>query len=852
MSHSSHSLKVLLAALLVGSASGLTKEPATNVAPTITWNDFDGDGFRDALILKAGQPARLLKGRKDGQLDDISVVSGLAVFGDAHSAIWTDVDGDGRTDLFLINRRSGGHLLRQVQSGVFKDVTKARGLQLGDGLVSASFLDYDEDGRMDLQTVDASANRLYRNQGDGFVEIDLSPLVFGATASSGATSASANGVTTAPIAFLPPVAGALVDQSNPTGSAIQASTVATPGMLYPLGSDFFVDATTGFVGMGNMSPISQLDVAGTIRSRSGGIMFPDGTLQDTATLMGPTGATGAQGPIGPDGAAGVQGPTGATGAQGPTGATGAQGPTGTQGPTGATGTQGPQGSTGATGPQGPQGPAGFTPSGSANQTLRHNGTNWTADGLVASTGTRMGIGLAAPTVRLDVATAFVGDLASVRSQGIFGPTGGYLGVQGMDDFDSVASADWAGLELGIAGISTGSSNLDNYGVIGHSNGSGVRGEYSGDPTVDWGELGTYGTGVRGSGSLNGVLGTTPSLLASGVRGEGFANGVLGSASSSGGKGVLGNSTSTTGAGIGVQGLSSAPEGAGVQGYNTASQGTSNTPPIGVHGYTTTTTGGTYGVHGRISSTNWAACGVKGNADATSGGAIGVYGYTSSTDGYGVVGSVVYSTLGSRSGAGILGRAYNGMDAVHASGNFTATGSKAFAMPNPLNPEREIRFLCMEGNESGTYFRGTAQLVDGIAHIPVPEDFALVTDAEGLTVQITLVGGWTESWVESRDLTTVVVRGNKDLTFDYVVSGVRRGYKDYDTDHANVSYRPKVRGIPFGAQYPAVQRQMMVESGMLNADFTPNEAFMQSAGWEMREPTTQELEWAANLATPEQR
>ncbi|MCP5020888.1 MAG: VCBS repeat-containing protein [bacterium] len=169
MSHCSYSLKLLLAALVVGSASGLTKEPTSSSAPTITWNDFDGDGFRDALILKAGQPARLLKGRKDGQLDDISVVSGLAAFADAHSAIWTDVDGDGRTDLFLINRKSGGHLLRQVQSGVFKDVTKARGLRLGDGLVSASFLDYDEDGRMDLQTVDASANRLYRNQGDSFV-----------------------------------------------------------------------------------------------------------------------------------------------------------------------------------------------------------------------------------------------------------------------------------------------------------------------------------------------------------------------------------------------------------------------------------------------------------------------------------------------------------------------------------------------------------------------------------------------------------------------------------------------------------------------------------------------------------
>lgn len=124
---------------------------------------------------------------------------------------------------------------------------------------------------------------------------------------------------------------------------------------------------------------------------------------------------------------------------------------------------------------------------------------------------------------------------------------------------------------------------------------------------------------------------------------------------------------------------------------------------------------------------------------------------------------------------------------------------------------------------------------------VPEDFAMVTDAEGLTVQITLVGDWTESWVQSSDLSSVVVRGNKDLTFHYLVSGIRRGFKGYDTDHANASYRPEVRGLPFGAQYRNGQRQMMVESGMLNADFTPNEAFMASMGWIPREPTTRELE-----------
>lgn len=46
--------------------------------------------------------------------------------------------------------------------------------------------------------------------------------------------------------------------------------------------------------------------------------------------------------------------------------------------------------------------------------------------------------------------------------------------------------------------------------------------------------------------------------------------------------------------------------------------------------------------------------------------------------------------------------------MRAQGNLTVSGAKAFAMPNPLNPEREIRFMCMDGNESGTYYRGTGR------------------------------------------------------------------------------------------------------------------------------------------------
>ena len=55
----------------------------------------------------------------------------------------------------------------------------------------------------------------------------------------------------------------------------------------------------GNVGIGTTSPGSRLTVSGMIESTSGGIKFPDGTLQSTAQLKGPQGPQGPKGEPGP-------------------------------------------------------------------------------------------------------------------------------------------------------------------------------------------------------------------------------------------------------------------------------------------------------------------------------------------------------------------------------------------------------------------------------------------------------------------------------------------------------------------------------------------------------------------------
>jgi hypothetical protein len=52
------------------------------------------------------------------------------------------------------------------------------------------------------------------------------------------------------------------------------------------------NATNGNVGIGTTGPSFKLDVAGQIRSSSGGFVFPDGTVQATAASGGSSQWTG--------------------------------------------------------------------------------------------------------------------------------------------------------------------------------------------------------------------------------------------------------------------------------------------------------------------------------------------------------------------------------------------------------------------------------------------------------------------------------------------------------------------------------------------------------------------------------
>jgi hypothetical protein len=174
--------------------------------------DYDNDGDQDLLLVNSSQwpgheqgtPATLAFYRNDGlgHFEDVTRASGLAIHCYGMGAAVGDYDNDGWTDLYITTL--GGNYLLHNQDGHFSDVTASAGVAGldDDWSTAAAFLDYDNDGDLDLfvgnyvlwsrkinleidfqvtglgraygapNHFTGAANRLYRNEGDGsFIDV---------------------------------------------------------------------------------------------------------------------------------------------------------------------------------------------------------------------------------------------------------------------------------------------------------------------------------------------------------------------------------------------------------------------------------------------------------------------------------------------------------------------------------------------------------------------------------------------------------------------------------------------------------------------------------------------------------
>jgi len=140
------------------------------------WGDYDNDGLPDLYLVRVDSPNILARNEGGGSFSDATSPP-LDYSGGESAAAWGDYDNDGYLDLYLTNYPSG-RLLHQssVSPGTFSDVT-APPLDATGFWQTPSWVDFDNDGDLDLYVTRADgSNRMYRNDGGSFSDATSGPL----------------------------------------------------------------------------------------------------------------------------------------------------------------------------------------------------------------------------------------------------------------------------------------------------------------------------------------------------------------------------------------------------------------------------------------------------------------------------------------------------------------------------------------------------------------------------------------------------------------------------------------------------------------------------------------------------
>ena len=142
--------------------SGIGADCCTTVA---SWGDYDNDGDLDLYVgryldprkdipttfyARNGEPNQLYRNEGNGRFTNVTEEAGVGDPGLCLGTVFGDYDDDGDADLYIANDFGRKTLYRNKGDGTFEDVTVDTGtLAYGAGM-SASFGDYDNDGRLDI------------------------------------------------------------------------------------------------------------------------------------------------------------------------------------------------------------------------------------------------------------------------------------------------------------------------------------------------------------------------------------------------------------------------------------------------------------------------------------------------------------------------------------------------------------------------------------------------------------------------------------------------------------------------------------------------------------------------------
>jgi hypothetical protein len=157
----------------------------------------------------------------------------------------------------------------------------------------------------------------------------------------------------------------------------------------------------------------------------------------------------------------------------------------------------------------------------------------------------------------------------------------------------------------------------------------------------------------------------------------------------------------------------------------------------------------------------------------------------------------------------------------------------FCRTAPNRPFKGDRLYGARGTGVGNVFRGTGRIQNGSSVIVVPESFRLVSSSQGLMVQLTPVGGFANLSVAKERLEEILVQGSSDVTFHFLVQGVRAGFEDHQTIRENEHFSAHgTHDLKLQTKTPQIVRRLR-SNGTLNKDGSTNLQTAHQLGWDTR-------------------